>query len=84
MSVCACVCVCVCVRVCACVCLCAHVCVVRVNGGAVIKYQPLLNIISEIGYWGLLLVFIFASLGHTHGACKRASTTWDAKIEGYG
>ncbi len=32
----------------------------------VIKYQPLLNIISEIGYRGRLLVFIFGSLGHTH------------------
>ncbi len=32
----------------------------------VIKYQPLLNIISEIGYQGRLLVFIFGSLGHTH------------------
>ncbi len=32
----------------------------------VIKYQPLLNIISEIGYRGRLLVFIFGRLGHTH------------------
>ncbi len=32
----------------------------------VIKYQPLLNVISEIGYRGRLLVFIFGSLGHTH------------------
>ncbi len=32
----------------------------------VIKYQPLLNVISEIGYGGRLLVFIFGSLGHTH------------------
>ncbi len=32
----------------------------------VIKYQSLLNVISEIGYRGRLLVFIFASLGHTH------------------
>ncbi len=32
----------------------------------VIKYQPPLNIISEIGYRGRLLVFIFGSLGHTH------------------
>ena len=31
-----------------------------------IKYQPLLNSISEIGYRGRLLVFIFGSLGHTH------------------
>ncbi|KAI2660150.1 Biotin--protein ligase [Labeo rohita] len=32
----------------------------------VIKYQPLLNIITEIGYRGCLSVFIFGSLGHIH------------------
>ncbi len=37
----------------------------------VIKYQPLLNIISEIGYRGRLLVFIFGSLGHTHSLVVR-------------
>ena len=32
----------------------------------IIKYQPLLNIISELGYQRRILVFIFGSLGHTH------------------
>ena len=32
----------------------------------VIKYQPLLNTISELGYRCRLFVFIFGSLGHTH------------------
>ncbi|KAI2653013.1 Retrovirus-related Pol polyprotein from type-2 retrotransposable element R2DM [Labeo rohita] len=31
-----------------------------------IKYQQLLNIITEIGYQGRLSVFIFGSLGHIH------------------
>ncbi len=38
----------------------------------VIKYQPLQNVISEIGYRGRLLVFIFGSLGHTHRLVVRA------------
>ncbi len=38
----------------------------------VIKYQPLLNVISEIGYRGRLLVFMFGSLGHTHRLVVRA------------
>ena len=32
----------------------------------VIKYQPLLHIISELGYRCRLFVFVFGSLGHTH------------------
>ena len=32
----------------------------------VIKYQPLLNTISELGCRCRLFVFIFGSLGHTH------------------
>jgi len=39
-----------------------------------IEYQPLLNIISELGYQSRLLVLILGSLGHT-----QASTTRDAK-----
>ena len=31
-----------------------------------VKYQPLLNTVSELGYRCRLLVFIFGSLGHTH------------------
>jgi len=38
----------------------------------VIKYQPLLNIISEIGYRSRLLVFMFGSVGHTHRVVVRA------------
>ncbi len=38
----------------------------------VIKYQPLLNIISEIGYRGRLVVFMLGSLGHTHRLVVRA------------
>ena len=32
----------------------------------VIKYQPLLQTITELGYRCNLLVFIFGSLGHVH------------------
>ena len=32
----------------------------------VLKYQPLINTISELGYRCRLLVFIFGSLGHAH------------------
>jgi len=55
-----------------------------------IKYQPLLNVISEIGYRGRLLVFIFGSLGHTHrlvvrglqqlGMPKRGLNIWQSTV----
>lgn len=55
----------------------------------VIKYQSLLNTISEVGYRGRLFVFIFGSLGHTHRLVVRAVsckllvvTTSDAQKEG--
>ncbi len=49
----------------------------------VIKYQPLLNIISEIGYRGRLLVcHIWQFRKHTQAGCKTASITWDAQKEG--
>ena len=37
----------------------------------VIKYQPLLGAISELGYRCRLLVFIFGSLGHAHRLVTR-------------
>jgi len=35
-----------------------------------IEYQPLLNVISELGYQSRLLVLILGSLGHTQASTK--------------
>ena len=48
----------------------------------VVKYQPLLNTISELGYRCTLLVFIFGSLGNTQAGSKRDTTTWNGQKEG--
>ena len=50
----------------------------------VLKYQPLVNAISELGYRCTLLVFVFGSLGHAHrlvvrGLCRLGMSKKEAK-----